>query len=184
MVENRAVTDKQDDAPLVFYYNREERIARAPKIVRDYYSGKNKPVTGLFKVLVATPAKRFLFLTIIALCVIVIFLQHSLSSDSEGNLDGVPVSLSAFMFEDTVYVSLKLAENAKFKDRLAITAGITMYTAENQVFETREFSRIYAGSEVFIRTTIPDYDILRVEAAVSSGRAGQSVKLKTPVTRG
>jgi hypothetical protein len=141
-------------------------------------------VTGLFKVLVATPAKRFLFLTIIALCVIVIFLQHSLSSDSEGSLDGVPVSLSAFMFEDTVYMSLKLGENAKFKDELTITADITIYTVENQVFETREFSRIYAGNEIFIRTTILDYDILRVEAVVSSERAAQSVKLKTSVTRG
>ena len=33
----------KDSERMVFRYNREERISRAPEIVRDYYSGKFHP---------------------------------------------------------------------------------------------------------------------------------------------
>ncbi len=41
------VPDNEADKKLVFRYNREERIARAPQIVKDYYDGKMKPVRGI-----------------------------------------------------------------------------------------------------------------------------------------
>ena len=34
------------EQPLHFYYNREERIARAPEIVKAYYRGEMKNVRG------------------------------------------------------------------------------------------------------------------------------------------
>jgi hypothetical protein len=41
------VPDNEADKKLKFYYNREERIAKAPKLVQDYYNGK--PIrSGLF----------------------------------------------------------------------------------------------------------------------------------------
>jgi hypothetical protein len=185
--------EETEEKPPVFYYNREGRIARAPKIVRDYYAGKNRPVTGLFKVLVATPAKRALFFSIVALCVIVVFLNYSLGSDSSGRVGGIPVSLSAFAFEDTVYISVRFdktpypSDGREAADGRVVTADITIFNADNQVFETRNFRQNYAGSETFIRTTIPDYDILRIEAVVALGGAGsdaaRKTSLKTSVTR-
>jgi hypothetical protein len=181
--------DEFEGKPLVFYYNREERIARAPKIVRDYYDGKNQPVTGLVKVLVATPAKRALFFSIIALCVIIVFLNYSLGTDSSGRADGIPVSLSAFAFEDVVYISLRFDEVPRPGERRDVSAEITIFNADDQVFETRNFRQIYTGKELFIRTTIPDYDILRIEAVVALSGEGadldtaRKTSLKTSVTR-
>ena len=40
--ETREENQKPEDN-LVFHYNREERLKRAPKIVQDYYSGNFKP---------------------------------------------------------------------------------------------------------------------------------------------
>jgi hypothetical protein len=179
----------EGEKPLIFYYNRERRVARAPKIVQDYYNGKNRPVTGLFKVLVATPAKRVMFFSIIALCVIVIFLNYSLGEDSAGTIGGVPASLSAFAFEDTVYISLRFDGSPKFKDELRFAVDIAIFNADNQLFETRRFFQNYSGKEAFTRTTIPDYDILRIEAVVTledadAAAANTAVaKLKTTVSR-
>ena len=59
--ETREENQKPEDN-LVFHYNREERLKRAPKIVQDYYSGNFKPYKGgLLKSLVATRGNRLLF---------------------------------------------------------------------------------------------------------------------------
>ena len=179
----------EGEKPMVFYYNRESRISNAPQSVRDYYEGKNRPASGLFKVLVATPAKRVMFFSIIALCVIIIFLNYTLGEESTGTIGGVPVSLSAFAFEDTIYVSLRFDDNAKFKGDQLFLADISIFNADNQLFETRQFFQNYAGNEVFIRTTIPDYDILKIEAVVAAQNqqaetnAAPGAKLKTTVSR-
>ena len=45
---------------LHYYFNHEERIKRAPKIVRDYYSGEGiQSPKGILKSLVAPKANRF-----------------------------------------------------------------------------------------------------------------------------
>ena len=59
------------DNNFVYYYNREERIARAPKIVQDYYSGKfNVSKKGLFGTMFATRGNKFLFLSIIVIMIL------------------------------------------------------------------------------------------------------------------
>ena len=57
------VPDNEADKPLVFRYNRAERIARAPKLVQDYYNGKMKPVRGIR--IFFTPQNRYIFLALI-----------------------------------------------------------------------------------------------------------------------
>ena len=45
---------------IVFRYNREERIAKAPKIVQDYYAGKMKPLRG-FQALYKKKSNLYVF---------------------------------------------------------------------------------------------------------------------------
>jgi hypothetical protein len=167
--------------PVVFYYNREQRVAKSPQIVKDYYSGKIKPQKGFIKVLVATPAKRILFFSIIALCILVIFLTFTMNSENEADISGIPVTLSAFAFEDVVYISIHLEENSRIRDTQAVFADISIFNADDEALEKRRLVKNYAGSEEFLRTTIADYDILRIEAVVSVSDA--EATLKTAITR-
>jgi hypothetical protein len=167
--------------PVVFYYNREKRVADAPQNVKDYYSGKIKPPKGFIKVLVATPAKRMLFFSIIALCILIIFLNFTMDSESEAVISGIPVTLSAFAFEDNVYISVHLDNNSKIIDTMAVFAEISIFNADDEALEKRRLAKNYAGSEEFLRTTIVDYDILRIEAVVSVSDA--EATLKTAITR-
>ena len=57
---------KPGEEPFHFFYNREERIARAPHIVQEYYAGRGpRPVKGLFRNLVSTKGNRFMLSSIV-----------------------------------------------------------------------------------------------------------------------
>ena len=52
----------EGEEPLHFYYNREERIKNAPKIVQDYYAGRvNQFTRNPFKAFFANRFNRFMF---------------------------------------------------------------------------------------------------------------------------
>lgn len=106
----RNIDEGYNDNPeenLVFHYNREERLKKAPKIVQDYHSGKltaYKP--GLFKALVSTKSNRMIFFALI-ICLAVVIFTGLFNKPEKNSLNGIGVSVSAMSFDETVYVSLK-----------------------------------------------------------------------------
>ena len=90
---------KPDDGvekPLKFFYNREERIARAPKIVQDYYNGELKPVRG-FKIFF-TKQNRYIFFALIFF-IGAAWIYTGLNRTRAGTtLAGINFELTAFSF--------------------------------------------------------------------------------------
>jgi hypothetical protein len=159
----------EGEKPLVFYYNREERLTSAPQNVRDYYAGKSgRPVKGLFKVLVATRVSRVLFVTIIALCAIIIVMSLTVLNDSSVTVAGIPAELTVFSFDGSVYVSLKLKETAKgINGPLPVDAHITFYGQDREFLNLVNIRGIYEGKQEFLRTTTADYGILEVDVSLT-----------------
>jgi hypothetical protein len=171
------------EAPLHFYYNREERVAHAPKLVQDYYRDGLKTKTGFFRVLVANRGNRLLLITL-SLCIGVVVFFGFFGKKNEGAVAGVPVKLSAFSFEETVYVSVQLKEKEKNAADLrnkpvSVVVIVEALDADHLVIKQVPLSAKYDGKEKFLRTTIRDYDILSVHADVQA--AGKSQTLSTPV---
>ena len=53
------------EQPLKFYYNREERLEKAPQVVQDFYSGKfktNKGIKAIFRVYLLKKIQRLLMI--------------------------------------------------------------------------------------------------------------------------
>ena len=170
---------------LVFYYNREERIKRAPSIVQRYYNSEGEfgMKRGLFRSLVATKANRIMLVTLGMLFAVILFIGL-FAKYEEGSLAGLPVALSAFSFEDTVYVSIQCDEAGKKFNKslpLPVKASVSFFNIDEQLLETQELSGKYEGNELFLRTTIRDYDIMRITAVVSMADA--SVELKAQVLK-
>lgn len=159
----------------VFHYSREERIKNAPEIVRKYYSGEFGQKRGFFRVLVATKANRMIFFCLAAAIIVTGFMGFFGPSKDSSLVSGVPVKLSAFSVEDTIYVSLKLDEpvkkaREKYKDGAAkVLAVFDAYDADSQRLFSKEISEIYEGREMFLRTTFRDYDIFNINADVKIG---------------
>lgn len=89
-----------------FYYDREERIAKSPKIVQDYYSGKFHPTGGLFKSLVSTRGNKLLLLCVVVCAAAVVLLHRFGDTPYRKHIGNAQMTAQAFSYGDDVYVSL------------------------------------------------------------------------------
>jgi hypothetical protein len=150
--------EKNSEENLVFYYNREERLKTAPQNVKDFYSGKmKKPPKGLFKALVATKELRYVFATLCIVFAIVLIAGLTMKNTFE---------LSAFSFEESVYVSLKI-NDTKAGDTAEIV--FTAYDAQGAEVNTATVKQEVNGGESIFRTTFKDYDIIKIKADAKCG---------------
>ena len=182
---------REDNVPpeenLVFHYNREDRLKRAPKIVQDYYSGNFKPYKGgLLKSLVSTRANRLLFVTIVFTFGIILFVRYFGPEKRSGTLNKVDIGLSAFSYEESVYASVKFHDAPKkikddFTDGVPVYATFTAYDKEGLPLNEVKINGKYEGSEIFLRTTFADYDIMKVSAVCGMGEG--LLSLETPVEK-
>ena len=175
------VPDNEADKKLKFYYNREERIAKAPKLVQDYYNGKLKSVRG-FRIFF-TPQNRYIFFALIFF-VGASWIYTGLNKTRAGTtLNGVNFELTAFSYEEEVYVSLQMkrSKNAKNNMPLPVEAEFFAIDPNNQVGDKRQGQLVYDEGEKYIRTKFTDYDIIRVDVILNAG--GTEKELSAEVKR-
>ncbi|MBQ7158453.1 MAG: hypothetical protein IJS09_03370 [Treponema sp.] len=158
---------------MIFRYNRAERLSRAPKIVQDYYAGKmqlgNK---GIFKSLVATRGNRFMLFSVIICAAAMMFMWYFGQSKNEDVINHVPATLSAFSFEDTVYVTLELSDpNKKYAQNAVYPVDVTFQfnNVDKQLAHEEIIVTKYTGKKQLLRTTFKDYDIIEVCAVLKMG---------------
>jgi len=166
---------------IVFRYNREERIAKAPKIVQDYYSGGMRPVRG-FKVLIANKSNRFVLLALVFFVAATWIYTGLNRTRAYAKLGNISLELQSFAFEEEIYVTLKLNDKTGKTNKTAgakngsgnsapkkVDVDFYFVGPENQVMNKEAMSMIYKGGEEYFRTKLTDYDIIRVEAVVACG---------------
>jgi hypothetical protein len=120
---------KPDDAKvpqegLPFYYNREHRLAKAPKDVQDLYKEKKPNRFGLITVLIADRPRKILFFSIIVICLMIWLLGFLGYFDSSYTLDGNKLKISASAFEGTTIVVINKTVNSKNKNKNAYTGAV------------------------------------------------------------
>jgi hypothetical protein len=118
---------KPDNAPvpqegLPFYYNREHRLAKAPKDVQDLYKEKKPRRFGFIQVLIADKPRKILFFSIIVICVMIWVLGLLGYFDLSYTLDGNKIKISATAFEGTTIVVLN--KSIKDKSRNPYTGAV------------------------------------------------------------
>lgn len=158
--------DNIPEEELHVYYNREKRLENAPQQIKDYYEGKGpKGPTGLFEALVHTQSSRFLLSGLVLSFVFVLVAIFLSSLSNASSICEIPVEVSAFSFEDTVYVSLDIAES-EGKTGL-VEVAFSALDSEKNVLQVNTTQENYQENQLFIRTTFPDYDIVFIDVTVS-----------------
>ena len=198
-----------NEEELTFYYNREKRLERAPENVKRFYNGTAPTAPkGLFKALVHTKHSRFMLAAVgISLAVVVLTALFGAKSNQK-NINGVRLVLSAFSFDDSVYVTLRAFGNPDARGKaeqeqgsvaagsvavqggtfsgaeaetLTVKADFTGCGKDGGVLVEKKIQSVYDGKENFYRTIFTDYDIVSVQADVSIN--GERTLLKTAVQR-
>jgi hypothetical protein len=90
---------------VVFYYSREHRLERASEAVRALYEPGPAMKGGILRVLFATRAGTLLFITIVILCVFVLFVYYT-RDRPELQIGGNRVSISALRYSGKTYVTI------------------------------------------------------------------------------
>lgn len=181
-------TREEDDGQnLVFHYSRKERLQNAPQRVKDYYSGDYKmPPKGIFKMLVYTKSSRIMLFVLIACLLLTLFIGLMSPNADEALYADIPMKITAFSFQDTVYAQLTLKapkQNVEKYEGVSIPVEVSFsfYDVDGALTESIKKTDIYEGNELAFGTTSADYDILSVEASVVINQEQQI--LKTTVKR-
>ena len=175
------VPDNENEKSLVFRYNREERIAHAPKIVQDYYNGGMKPVRG-FKIFF-TKQNRYIFFALIFF-IGATWIYTGLNKTRAGTtLAGINFELTAFSYEEEVYVSLQMKRSSRSKETAPVKVDAEFFAIDpnHQVGDKRDGHLVYHEGEQYIRTKFTDYDIIRVDVILNAG--GYEKELSAEVVR-
>ena len=98
--------DGEEKSKFHYYYNREERIAHAPKIVQDYYNGGMRPQKG-FKVLFKNKSNRFILLTLVFFIAFTWIYNGLNNTRNSATVGSFIFELQAFEFEEEIFVKLK-----------------------------------------------------------------------------
>lgn len=175
----------EDDEKIVYHYGKPgERLKNADEIVKRYYAGEGPQAPkGIFQSLVQTPSSRLILIVMLAMMAIVVLSSIMDRGGKVSTVALVPMELSTFSFEDTVYISLHLKENSQidFSEHPFVSCNFLVYTTDDQVIHQERVETFYTGKEDFLRTTFGDYDILYVEAVVTVGEETQI--LRSDITR-
>ena len=175
----------EDDEKIVYHYGKPgERLKNADEAVKRYYAGEGPQAPkGIFQSLVQTPSSRLILIVMLAMMAIVVLSSIMDRGGKVSTVALVPMELSTFSFEDTVYISLHLKENSQidFSEHPFVSCNFLVYTTDDQVIHQERVETFYTGKEDFLRTTFGDYDILYVEAVVTVGEETQI--LRSDITR-
>ena len=110
----------------------------------------------------------------------VIVLLGIFNKTGEDKIAGVPVSITAFSFEDQIYTTLKFAETENVTSGM-ITAEIAVMDSQSTIIDKKTYEQAYTGDELLIRVIFTNYDITRVVAVVKFN--GEEKTIHTPVSK-
>ena len=122
---------------LVFYYNREHRLAKAPQSVRDLYTAQKKPRFNLLKPLVADKPRAILFFTIIIICIFIVVLSILGFFDSAYMLEGNKIEVRETVYDGTTIIDL--SKKVKSKGAYSGAVDIVVIAAVQPDEETPQF---------------------------------------------
>ena len=184
-MQDEIYTENPTEAELNFHYKREDRLKDAPTVVQKYYAGELPTAPkGLFKALVHTKSSRFTFMALIlvlALVVALIFFGPQANQNSIGNTE---FNLSAFSFEEKVYVSIKTQSKVKQEEiQIPLEISISALDKESQILNQEKIETVITENEEFIRTIFTDYDIISIGVEVLNTESKEKISLSCSVTK-
>lgn len=180
--------DEDDSKDLVFHYKQGSFRKRESQQTRDLALGVSLVKTGIFRSLVSTRGNRFMLMALVA-CTVLCFAVYLLERSGESAMVGsVRTGLSAFSFEDAVYVSLDFSPSKKTQE-----TKIYDFTLEFRAIATdKSIQDIYKTSYLYenkkdaesgsVTCRFSDYDINKIQCLVKS--EGKEMVLETSVKRG
>lgn len=159
-----------DPEALNFRYSRDRRLDRAPELVQDMYRRGYTPNKGFIKGLTANAGLRSIFFTIIILSVVIVGVTLFSDNPDTARFPGATARLKAFLYSDTVYVSVTLeSEKGSSADLLPVSALIEGLDSAGNIVASEKVSSTWTGETGILRAPLRDYEIMRIRVVLRFG---------------
>lgn len=206
MNDEKSLYDEQkkleEQEGITFYYDREKRLSRMSSNRSLYEDASLK--RGFFKVLVNAPGGKYMIIAIFVMLAVILLLGV-FNKKNEDVVAGVCANLSAFCFEDKIFVTVKLTDDAQsnvLKEKLGnglqndaqnldqnapqdsfIRAEVFAVDANGNTLEQKTLYNLQSGDDgaYFFRTTFGDYEVQKIDVVLYVG--SESKKLSANVSR-
>ena len=183
-MQDEIYTENPSENELNFRYSREERLKNAPEIVKKYYAGELPTAPkGFFKALVHTKSSRFIFMALILVLALFVALFFFGPKSNQNTMQNTTFSLSAFSFEEKVYISIKTETKNMPSIEIPIEVKISAFDKDKQLINHEKIETVILQKEEFIRTIFTDYDIISIEVEITNADTKDNLKLSTSVTQ-
>ena len=156
---------------IVFHHKNGEFREKEPRVYSDLATGKNQPKRGLFRSLVNTRSNRLMFFTVLLCFALVMGVNLLQKEPSDTSINGARFALSAFSFDQTVFVSVAV-DAKKATEKMTVKAEFFALDSSGQVSES-EVSECEVSpqeDEQFLRATFSDFDLKTVRCVLTSGQ--------------
>ena len=170
-----------EDEKLVFYYNRERRLAKAPEAVRNLFNAPKRQSFNLLRPLIADKPRLILFVTIIIICLVIVVFSLLGFFDSSYSLDGTRLLIQGNKYEQTSIIvvkkTLKKGNNPVYTGAVGVAASpvINSEDEEYPVFYHRIFFTLEPEEEY--RFVVP-FDSPELILVFQSEKSTLKVKIK------
>lgn len=153
-----------------YYYNRDERIAKAPQCVKDFYDGKMKTPTGM-RAIFAKTSNRYLFFSLVLFIAFAWVYTTMNNSRSYAKINEIGFDISSFSYKGEVFTTVKV-NNKKANQKTPpqkIFIEVFYINSDNIIADKYDLSLIYDKGEKTLHTKTSDYDIIRVDSVIKIG---------------
>jgi hypothetical protein len=141
---------------IVFHYNRENRLLRAPKAVQDLYKTESPRKFSLLRPLTSSKPMTMMFVSVLVLSVFLLVLSFMGLIGDSYTLDGNRITVQAIQYEEAIIVVLKKSPKKDVFFRfsgasepytgaveIAIQPSIKAATAQNQPVEDIFYHKVF-----------------------------------------
>ena len=177
---------KPDNAPidendLHYHYNRENRLAKAPRTVQELYD--RKPARfSLMRPLVSSRPMAIMFFTIMILCATLIVFSLTGRLSTSHSLDGTRLEIKGIKYEDMVIMVVR--KTLKKKAASVYTGAVDVAVSPAVKTEDEEYPVFYhriffsTAQEEEYRFAVP-FDAPELVMVLQTEKSTLQIKLKT-----
>lgn len=166
--------------PVVFYHKNGEFREKEATVYSDLATGKNQPKKGLFRSLVNTRGNRMMFFTMLLCFALVMGVSLLGKSADSCTVGGAQFKISAFSFDQTVFVSISV-DSSGVKEPFLVNADIFALDAGGAEADSEHSSyevSAQGGAEQFIRATFSDFDLKTIRCVLSGAEKNAELTCK------
>jgi hypothetical protein len=110
---------------IVFHYNRENRLLRAPKAVQDLYKTEPPRKFSLIRPLTSSKPMTMMFVSVMVLAVFMLVLSFMGLIGDSYTLDGNRITVQAMQYEEAIIVVLKKSPPKRAFSRFPRLSGLS-----------------------------------------------------------